>query len=96
MTTDNERRCSPRVPCHDVWLSIKVSDQSGPPPNQHSPFRQVRVDNISGSGICLLSAEPLDLGQTVYFFDSNLPPQGTVVWTCLSKLEYKVGIQFTP
>lgn len=96
MTTDRERRQSPRVPCHDVWLSIKVSDhQSGNPPNQESPSRQVRVDNISGSGICLISAEPFDLGQTVYFFDSTLPSQGTVVWTCLSKIECKVGIHFT-
>lgn len=96
MTTDNERRRSPRVPCHDVWLSIKVSDQSGALPNQHTPSRQVRVDNISDSGICLFSAEPFDLGQIVYFFDSNLPSHGTVVWTCLSKIECKVGIQFTP
>lgn len=95
MTTDSERRRSPRVPCHDVWLSIKVSDQSGTPPKEQCPARQVRVDNISGSGICLISAEPFDLGQTVYFFDSTLPSQGTVVWTCQSKIECKVGIQFT-
>ena len=92
--TDNERRRSPRVPCHDVWLTIKVGDQTGTTQHQQLPPRQVRVDNISDSGICLISADPFELGQIVYFFDPNLPAEGEVVWTCKSKIECKAGIHY--
>lgn len=97
MTTEHdERRRSPRVPCHDVWLQIKVGDQGGTTPSQQLPPRQVRVANISDSGICLVSQEPFDLGQVVYFSDPALPARGTVVWTCRSKIECKAGLQFCP
>jgi hypothetical protein len=95
MTTDNERRRSPRIPCHDVWLQIRVCDPSSSAPAADSlPPRQARVDNLSDTGICLISATPFELGQVVFFFDPNLPGQGTVVWTCQAKGECKVGIQF--
>ena len=93
MTTDSERRHSPRVPCQDVWLTIKVGDQTGASQHQLPP-RQVRVDNISDSGICLISAEPFELGQIVYFSDPTLPAQGEVVWTCKSKIECKAGVHY--
>jgi len=96
MITENERRQNPRVPCHNIRLEIKVGDQAGITPHQQLPPRQVRVDNISDSGICLISTETFELGQTIYFFDQNLPAQGNVVWTCRLKLECKAGIQFTP
>lgn len=95
MTTDSERRQGPRVPCHDVWLEIKVGDQAGSTPEQQLPVRQARVDNISSSGICLIAADPFELGQIVFFFDSTLPSCGEVVWTCQSKIECKAGVQFT-
>lgn len=95
MTTDNERRRSPRVPCHDVWLTIKVGDQAGTTQHQQLPARQARVDNISDSGICLISADPFELGQIVHFSDPTLPAQGEVVWTCKSKIECKAGVHFT-
>jgi hypothetical protein len=95
MTTDNERRRSPRVPCHDVWLQIRVCDpSSSAPPADGIPPRQARVENLSDSGICLIAAEPFELGQEISFFDPNLPAQGTVVWTYQSKGEYTVGIRF--
>ena len=96
MTTESERRRSPRVPCHNVWLEIKVGDQVGITPPLQLPPRRVRVDNISDSGICLVSVESFELGQTIYFFDPNLPARGAVVWTCQLKLECKAGIQFNP
>lgn len=92
--TDNERRRSPRVPCQDVWLTIKVGDQAGGTQHQQLPPRQVRVDNSSDSGICLISAEPFELGQIVYFSEPTLPAHGEVVWTCKSKIECKAGIQY--
>lgn len=94
MSKDSERRRSPRVPCRDVWITIKVGDESGTTPAQQLPTRQGRVDNLSDSGICLISAEPFELGQVVYFADPTLPSQGVVVWTCRSRLECKAGIQF--
>ena len=97
MTTETERRRSPRIPCHNVWLEVKIGDQASIIPPEQLPARRVRVDNISDTGICLVSAEPFELSQTIYFFDSNLPAQGTVVWTCKSALEgSKAGIQFNP
>jgi len=96
MTTDNERRRSPRIPCHEVWLQIKVGDPAASGVTREGlPSRQARVDNLSDSGICLISAEPFELGQLVFFADPHLPSQGTVVWTCQSKLDCKGGIQFT-
>jgi hypothetical protein len=95
MMTDDERRRSPRVPCQDVWLTITVGDQaSAAIQGQQLPPRQVKVDNISDSGICLISAAPIELGQIVYFSDPTLPTQGEVVWTYTSKIECKSGIHF--
>jgi len=66
------------------------------PPPQKLPPLQVRVDNISSSGLCLIAAEPFELGQIITFSESdNLPAQGEVVWTCQTKGEYKAGIRFT-
>lgn len=96
MIRENERRRSPRVPCHNVWLEVKVGDQAGITPPQQLPARRVKVDNISDTGICLISTESFELGQTIHFFDSNLPARGAVVWTCQAKLECKAGIQFNP
>jgi len=94
MITDNERRHSPRLPRQDAWLVIKVGDQTGTTQHQQLLPRQVRIDNISDSGICLISADPFELGQIVYFSDPTLPPQGEVVWTCKSRIECKAGIQY--
>ena len=82
------------MPCHGVWLEIKVGDQVGLTPPQQLPPRRVRVENISDSGICLVSADSFELGQIIYFSDANLPARGEVVWTCQVKLECKAGIQF--
>lgn len=93
---DNERRTAPRVPCHQVWLTITIGDQVGTTPPQKLPPLQVRVDNISSSGLCLIATEPFELGQLITFSDAdNLPAQGEVVWTCQAKDEYKAGIRFT-
>lgn len=94
MTTDRERRRSPRVPCQDVWLQIKVAEPQAIARPDTIPPRQARVDNLSASGICLVAADPFELGQEVFFSDPNLPGQGTVVWTCQAKGEFKAGIQF--
>lgn len=94
MSTANERRKNPRVSCQEVWLQIKVGDPAGPASSQQLPVRQVKVINLSDSGISLIAAEPFELGQVVFFLDPNLPSQGTVVWTCQSKVECKAGIHF--
>ena len=94
MSTASERRGNPRVSCHQVWLQIKVGEPEASAPSQHLPVRQVKVVNLSDSGISLIAAEPFELGQTVFFLDPNLPAQGTVVWTCQSKVECKAGVQF--
>ncbi len=92
--TDNERRRSPRVPCHEVWLTIKIGEHTGITQLQELPARQVRVDNTSDSGICLISTDPFELGQIIYFLDTTLPAQGEVVWTSQSKIECKAGIHY--
>lgn len=92
--TDKERRRKYRVPCHDVWLTITVGDQTGITPSQKLPSRQVKVDNLSDSGICLLATDSFELGQLIIFADPTLPPQGEVVWTCQTKLGCKAGVQF--
>ncbi|MBA3015364.1 MAG: PilZ domain-containing protein [Proteobacteria bacterium] len=95
MTTANQdRRRSPRIECHDVWLQVQVGDQEGIVPTEQHPTLQVRVSNISDSGICLISQERLELGQIVYFSDPKLPARGTVVWAYQSQLECKAGIHF--
>lgn len=96
MTAEHdERRKSPRIPCHDVWLEIKVCDQDSIAPPPQLPSHQVRVGNISDGGICLIAQKPFNLGQIVYFFDPKLPSRGTVVWACQSRSECKAGIQFS-
>jgi hypothetical protein len=94
MTTDDDRRQSLRIPCHDIWLQIKIGDQTGTASLEQLSSTLAKVVNISDSGICLISTKSVALGQIVYFSDPNLPPHGTVVWTCQLKHECKVGIQF--
>jgi len=94
--SNNERRTDPRVPCHHVWLTITVGDPAGTTPQPKLPCRQVRIDNLSKSGLCLISAEPFELGQVISFAKADhLPAHGEVVWTCQTKGEYQAGIRFT-
>lgn len=95
MMKDSDRRCSPRVSCQDIWLSVTVGEPSHAANSQQLTSRQVRVDNLSDSGICLISDASFELSQIVYFSDPTLPAQGEVVWTCKSKIECKAGIHFT-
>ncbi|MDD5757531.1 MAG: PilZ domain-containing protein [Desulfobulbaceae bacterium] len=94
MTKDSDRRKNPRVSCQDIWLTVTVGEPSNNTANQQLPDRHVRVDNLSDSGICLISTDPFELAQIVYFSDPTLPTQGEVVWTCKSKIECKAGIHF--
>lgn len=94
MTTEKERRQSLRIPCHDIWLQIKVGDALGVVSLEQLPTRLARVVNISDNGICLIATESLVLGQIVYFADPSLPFQGSVVWICQLNHVCKAGIQF--
>ena len=94
MSTASERRRKPRVACHQVWLQIKIGDPEASAISPQLPVRQVKVVNLSDSGISLIASEPFELGQAIFFLDPNLPSRGTVVWTCQSKMECKAGVQF--
>lgn len=95
MTTESERRNSPRIACPDLWLEVKVGDEGGQAPIDQLPNRLVRVHNYSGTGLCLISDVPFELGQVIYFSQADFPSQGKVMWTCQSKVECKAGVQFS-
>ena len=90
--TDQERRRKIRIPCNNRW--IDVSTQSKHRPDKNELPVNVKVENISDTGGCLISSTPFDLDLLIIFSEDDMPNQGTVVWTLQSKNECKSGIQF--
>jgi|GEM_PF-2860000 len=89
---DQERRRAARQRCDNRW--INVSPQRPSPSTAGSPFIKVEVENVSVSGVCLLSSTPFLLGQVLLFAEDDMPDEGTVVWTYQSKTKCKAGVQF--
>nr|MBF0220650.1 PilZ domain-containing protein [Desulfobulbaceae bacterium] len=91
--TDQERRRAIRRQCDNHWIDVVI--QNAHNPSACGPELKVRVENICDTGMCLISSSPFELGQVLSFSADDLPCQGTVVWTCQSKVECKAGVQFS-
>lgn len=91
--TDQERRRAIRRQCENRWIDVVI--QNAHNPSDKPPAINVRVENISETGLCLISSSPFELGQLLFFSEDDIPSQGTVVWTCQSKIECKAGVQFS-
>jgi len=83
-----ERRREERRACVDLWLDIILDSAVG----TGVPLR-VKVVNLSDGGICLISDEPLELGQIIRFSEGMPAALGTVVWTSQSKVVCKAGVR---
>jgi len=91
--SDQERRSAARHPCENRW--INVSPQTPCRPAAGGPLLKVKVENVSITGVCLLSSAPFTLGQVLLFSEDDMPDKGTVVWTYQSKGKCKAGVQFS-
>ncbi len=83
-----ERRREERRACVDLWLDIILDSAAG----AGVPLR-VKVVNLSDGGICLISDQPLELGQIIRFPEGLPAALGTVVWTSQSKVVCKAGVR---
>ncbi len=83
-----ERRREERRACVDLWLDIILDSAAG----VGVPLR-VKVINLSDGGICLVSDQPLELGQIIRFPRGLPATLGTVVWTSQSKVVCKAGVR---
>ena len=90
--TDQERRRALRR--HFDNRLINVSIQNSYSSVKNEPLIKVKVENLSDTGVCLISSAPFELGQVILFSEDDMLNQGTVVWTCQSKVECKAGVQF--
>ena len=91
--TDQDRRRSIRHSCDNRWVEINLYNLHTQ--TSEGPSIRVKIDNISGTGACLISSAPFELGQIVLFSEDDIPGQGEVVWTCQSRVECKAGVQFS-
>ena len=91
--TDQERRRAARHKCDHRWIS--VTPQGPHSSARNEPPVKVEVENISVTGVCLLSSAPFTLGQRLVFAEEDMPDRGTVVWTFHSKTKCKAGVQFS-
>ncbi len=83
-----ERRREERRACVDLWLDIILDSAVGA-----GVSLRVKVINLSDGGVCLISDQPLELGQVIRF-PRGLPADlGTVVWTSQSKVVCKAGVR---
>lgn len=90
--TDQERRRAARHHCDNRWIDVTPQSLYGPAKN--APPVMVKVENVSATGVCLLSPTPFELDQILFFSEDDMPARGTVVWTLLSKTKCKAGVQF--
>ena len=90
--TDQERRRAIRIPCNNRWIDVSTKSEHSPDKNKFPV--NVKVKNISDTGVCLISSTPFDLDQLIIFSENDMPNLGTVVWTLQSKTECKSGVHF--
>ncbi|MFW8601998.1 PilZ domain-containing protein [Desulfobacterota bacterium M19] len=83
-----ERRREERRACVDLWLDIILDSAVG----AGVPLR-VKLINLSDGGVCLISDQPLELGQIIRFPKGLPAALGTVVWTSQSKVVCKAGVR---
>ena len=91
--SDQERRIDKRIACAETWIDITKFPHLVDCDNKDHR-QKVKVENRSDGGICLISATPFDLNEVIMIHEQEGSVQGTVVWTCQSRLECKAGIQF--
>lgn len=94
MKHPRERRRHPRTSPAEKTIEISLCPEGGPIGGTPPLTMRVSVENISEGGVCLVSEEPFELGQSIEFNSPGLPPKGEVIWTSRSHDECKAGIKF--
>jgi len=88
--TNKDRRRHERIDTPDKTTVIELKSASS---GKHETC-EVKVQNISNCGICIVTSNPIELGQIVHFPEESINKTGEVVWTYQLKEEHKSGINF--
>lgn len=90
----DERRQHKRDNTPDTRINITLISDNSIIEQTNPETISVKVQNSSSSGLCIVTDQPLELGQIIHLSEETANKQGAVVWTYQFKTEYRSGIKF--